>query len=81
MLESMSDAATVIAYVRLLDEEVEVLRPTRLQHLGGGVYEMLENAPYGETWEFEAPARVLAETRHIVAGQRLVITSLAPTKP
>lgn len=73
----MTKANELIAYVRLLDERTEVWRPTRLRSLSGGTYEMLEEAPYGERWEFEKPAQVRCETRTIIGGQRLAIIALA----
>lgn len=68
---------TIIAYVRLVDEKAEVWRPTRLKALSGGTYEMVEEAPYGERWEFEAPAHVRCETRPVAGGQRLAVIALA----
>ncbi len=68
---------TVIAYVRLVDEQAEVWRPTRLKPLAGGTYAMVEEAPYGERWEFEAPAVVRCETRPVAGGQRLAVVALA----
>ena len=68
---------TIIAYVRLMGESVEVWRPTRLKALAGGTYEMTEEAPYGERWEFEAPAVVRCETRPVAGGQRLAVVGLA----
>lgn len=72
-----SEDRDVIGYVKLIDEQVEVWRPTRLRPLAAGVYEMLEEAPYGESWEFESPARVQCEVREIIGGHRLVVTGLA----
>jgi hypothetical protein len=67
----------ILAYVKVVDHDVDVWRPTRLRALGNGVYEMLEGAPFGEDWEHEAPARVRCEVKPLMGAQRLVITSLA----
>ncbi len=73
----MPTQTDMIGYVKVVDQDVEVWRPTRLKALGNGVYEMLEGAPFGEEWEHESPAHVHCEVRPHMGAQRLMIVSLA----
>jgi hypothetical protein len=58
----MSSASTTI-YLNLLDENVDVRRPVRAEHIDGNIYLIL-NQPYDRTnerWEFEPGSRVVCE--------------------
>jgi len=68
-----SSKRTVLIHVRLLDEAVEVCRPTQALDLGNGLFQILDT-PTGdaaeEVWEFQPGAVVRAENRVDSEGEK-----------
>ena len=73
----MSKTETI--YVSLVDEDVDVRRPVKAEHVDGNVYRIL-NQPYDreiEQWEFEPGARVVCEPVDTSGGRVLAAVRLA----
>jgi hypothetical protein len=69
---------SVTIYVRLLDERMEVSRPTEALDLGNGLLKLLPSPDYNshdskhETWEFLPGSVVRCEQRYDNSGQYLL---------
>ena len=73
--EMDSNTRIVDIYVRLLDEGVEVSRPTRAMVLESGLLKVLPTPSYDpndETWEFPPGAIVRGEKRRDDSGEYLL---------
>ncbi len=80
-MSAATDMFIETVQVRLLDEGVDVWRPVKARHLGGGVYELSEKpAPKGEHWEFAPGQIVNAEARDLSDGPAIVAVAQAQTK-
>jgi hypothetical protein len=67
-------------YVALLDEGLDVWRPTEAKKLGNGSYELLPTPDYDpevEKWEFPPGSRVMCERRKLSNGNVLTAVRLA----
>lgn len=56
--------AEVTIFMPLLDEGTDVWRPVRVLHLGQDRYRIVENAPAGEVWAYEAGSTVRCEQKN-----------------
>ena len=54
---------TVMIYVELLDEGVDVWRPVEAEPVMGGLYRVIGPVPEDETWTFWPGSIVRCETR------------------
>ncbi len=59
-------------YVALRDEGVDVWRPVRCEQHPDGTFQLLDDPPHDETWEFPAGSRVHADWRELAHGRALV---------
>ena len=67
-------------YVPLLDEGVNVWRPTKAEQLPDGTYRVLATPDYDpddEKWEFPPGTKVIGEMRNLSAGRVLVAARAA----
>ena len=72
----MNDTAEI--FVRLPDEEVDVWRPVRAEHLHDNVYRIVDQ-PYDreiEVWEFEPGDVVVSDLLDMSDGSVLAATGL-----
>ena len=68
-------------YIPLLDEGVDVWRPTQGEHLGGDTYRVLPTPTYDpadEKWEFPPGSRVICEPRQLSGRRVLAAVRSAP---
>jgi len=65
-------------YVNLVGEGIACLRAVRAEHLGRDFYKIAENAPEGETWEYQAGQVVRCEKKKLSSGKALVAIEEAP---
>ena len=70
-------AETVVVYVELLGEGVEVWRPVQAVDEGEGVYRLTGKLPAGEAWAFPPHSRVRVEARPLSGGLERVACGLA----
>lgn len=79
-VSSTENDASVVVYVRLLDEGVAAWRPVRALRKGSNVV-MLQSAddydPEDEVWEFVPGQLVAVEERRLDGEPALVVTQLA----
>lgn len=79
-VSSTENDASVVVYVRLLDEGVAAWRPVRALRKGSNVV-MLQSTddhdPEDEVWEFVPGQLVADEERRLDGGPALVVTQLA----
>jgi hypothetical protein len=67
-------------YIPLLDEGVNVWRPTQAERLSDGSYHVLPTPDYDpddEKWEFPPGSRVVCERNRLSRGEVLAAVSLA----
>jgi len=74
---TVSEMATRIVYVELLDEGVDVWRPVEAVE-DGDAFLLPATAPDGEHWRFSPGIRVRCEPRELCEGSALVATEIAP---
>ena len=63
-------------YIALLDENVDVWRPVPCEQLPDGTYQLPDDQPETEAWEFPPGSRVRAEWRELADGRVLVASAL-----
>lgn len=71
---------TEMVYVGLIDEGVNVWRPTQAEKLPDGSYKLLPTSEYDpedETWEFLPGSRVVCENRRLSNGEVMTAVRLA----
>ena len=80
MWEEIDSSTEVVSvYVRLLEEGIEVSRPTEALNLGNGIYEIRptpDYSPENETWEFIPGSKVGLEKRARGMGTYMVAVEL-----
>ena len=64
-------------HVALRDEGVDVWRPVRCEQHTDGTYQLLDDSPDDETWEFPPGSRVHGEWRELEGDRVLVATRRA----
>lgn len=70
-------------FVPLLDEGVNVWRPTQAERLPDGTYRVLATPDYDpddETWEYPPGSRVVCEMKRLSDGTVLTAVSFAAAK-
>ena len=75
MSGELDSITRVKVYVRLLDEGVDVSRPTEAVQLAGSLYKLLPTPNYDpedETWEFPPGSIVRVEKRQGSEGEHLL---------
>ena len=68
-------------YIPLLDEGVDVWRPTQGERLADGTYRVLPTPDYDpadETWQYPPGSRVVCEPRQMSGGTVIAAVRAAP---
>jgi hypothetical protein len=75
----LATAPTEELYVALLDEGIDVWRPTQAEKLPDGSYKLLPTPDYDpedEKWEFPPGSQVIAERKQLSSGNVLTAVRL-----
>ena len=68
----------VSIYVNLLGEGLNMMRDVVAQDLGRGYYQIVEEMPAGETWQFQTGQIVRCQKKNLASGKHLVAIEEAP---
>jgi hypothetical protein len=75
MREFRLEGQTKTIYIRLLQEDTEVARPTQGVEIGNGLFQILATPdydPHDEKWEFLPGSVVRCESRQSPQGEYLI---------
>jgi hypothetical protein len=68
---------SLLLYMPMLDEGIDVWRPVAAHPLGHSVAQIRSETPDDESWQYPTGARIVYEERALSGGLRLVVTGLA----